>query len=143
MAESRELEELYLEGNGAVLLAPTVEAVAENFPKYVARSVVVDQNGIKQDYDSWLEAIKGLKTGGLKIDVRSRKLMTGPRTVGVFQHAYITPPGTDGLWVDSICYIEYGAKGTEDEKKIVKLLEVIEMPKDRAPDAHTDASVPA
>lgn len=133
MAENRELVNLFVEGVRKTFATPAL------LPEYFSKSVVAEQNGVKHDYDSWIAWLQAAKLRMPNASIRFRKLTAGPRSVGVFQYVYVADLG---LWLDSICQIEYGAVGTEDERKVVRYFEVVEMgPKDRDPDAEEFQSI--
>lgn len=133
MENSQEVVDLLVETMKSVLGGPSVPEALEAFEKHISKSVVVTQNGITRDYDSWYAFIKENKPKMPNVDVRQRKIVVSSRSVGVFQYGYMKEAG---IWMDCILLADFGEVGSEDEKKVIKCWEVVEIgPRDRNPDA--------
>lgn len=139
MAENRDLEALYLATQKATFGAPTIEEAKANWDTYVSPRFVAERNGVKFNSESYKEAMIEVKTQFPDFDVRWKKFIVGPRQVAAL--SYIWVPSA-GLWFDSSCFIEFGEVGTEDEKRAVKFVEVVELgPKDRDPNSDEAKSI--
>lgn len=139
MAENRELEELFIAANKATFGAPTIDEGKANWDTYVSPRFVGEQNGVKFDSESYKAAMVGIKTTYPDFDLRWKKIIVAPRRVSALAYIYVP---TAQLWFDSSCFAEFGAVGTDDEKRIVKYTEVLEMgPKDRDPNSEEAKSI--
>jgi len=111
----------------------SIDAAVDNWPKYFSKKLVVTQNGQTLTYDGFLKQMKEAKTNWPVIDVRYKMVTESGRTIASAEHVWIP---SDKIWFDTILVMTFGDVGTEDEHKIVTLLEIMQPgPADRDPAA--------
>ena len=138
-AASNPLTALYLEANKNTFMNASLDAAIEAWPKYFSKKLVVTQNDKKMDYEGFLQQMKDAKTNWPVIDVRYKLLTESGRTVASAEYVWI-PKET--MWFDTIIIMTFGDEGTEDEKKVVTFLEIMQSgPKDRDPAAPEAQSI--